>query len=124
MQKYQYIFQTKYTEAILSNSTRKLLWFEITKMLIAVIMKNLLCHLNIIIFGTLSFPVVINSEFVCSYCSDADVSNVSTECWEHGGGMGRIVQHKETGQQASDNRYVGSPGSRSNVTTRYLCINV
>jgi len=31
-------FQKKYTEAILSNSTRKLLWFEIrpTKMLIAV----------------------------------------------------------------------------------------
>ena len=29
-------FSTKYTEAILSNSTRKLLWFEITKMLIAV----------------------------------------------------------------------------------------
>jgi len=29
-------FQTKYTEAILSNSTRKLLWFEITKMPIAV----------------------------------------------------------------------------------------
>jgi len=26
----------KYTEAILSNSTRKLLWFEISKMLIAV----------------------------------------------------------------------------------------
>jgi len=26
----------KYTEAILSNSTQKLLWFEITKMLIAV----------------------------------------------------------------------------------------
>ena len=26
----------KYTEAILSNSTRNLLWFEITKMLIAV----------------------------------------------------------------------------------------
>jgi len=35
-QKYEYIFQIKYTEAILSNSTRKLLWFEITKMLIAV----------------------------------------------------------------------------------------
>ena len=34
--KYYYIFQIKYTEAILSNSTRKLLWFEITKMLIAV----------------------------------------------------------------------------------------
>jgi len=28
-------FQIKYTEAILSNSTRKLLWFEISKMLIA-----------------------------------------------------------------------------------------
>jgi len=27
-------FQIKYTEAVLSNSTRKLLWFEITKMLI------------------------------------------------------------------------------------------
>jgi len=31
-----YIFQIKYTKAISSNSTRKLLWFEITKMLIAV----------------------------------------------------------------------------------------
>ena len=29
-------FQIKYTKAILSNSTRKLLWFEITRMLIAV----------------------------------------------------------------------------------------
>jgi len=34
--KYKYIF-FKYTEAILSNSTRKLLLFEITKMLIAVL---------------------------------------------------------------------------------------
>ena len=33
-----------YTEAVLSNSTRKLLWFEITEMLIAVD-KKLLCHL-------------------------------------------------------------------------------
>jgi len=39
-----YIFQIKYTEAILSNSTRKLLWFEITKMLIAALKINLLCH--------------------------------------------------------------------------------
>jgi len=31
-----------YTEAISSNSTRKLLWFEITKMLIAVLKKNYL----------------------------------------------------------------------------------
>ena len=31
-----YIFQIKYTEAILSNSTQKLLWFEIIIMLIVV----------------------------------------------------------------------------------------
>jgi len=31
-----YFFQIKYTEAILSNSTQKLLWFELTKMLTAV----------------------------------------------------------------------------------------
>ena len=37
MLKYKHIFQIKYTEAILSNSTGKLLWFEITKMLIAVL---------------------------------------------------------------------------------------
>jgi len=36
MVKYKYIFQIKYTERILANSTQKLLWFEITKMLIAV----------------------------------------------------------------------------------------
>ena len=35
----------KYTEAILSNSTRKLLSFEITKMLIAVKKINSLCYL-------------------------------------------------------------------------------
>ena len=37
MLKYKYILQIKYTEAILSNSTQKLLWFEIIKMLIAVL---------------------------------------------------------------------------------------
>jgi len=36
MLKYLYIFQIKYTEAILSNSTRKLLWFEVSKMPTAV----------------------------------------------------------------------------------------
>ena len=36
MLKCNYILKIKYTEAILSNSTRKLLWFEITNMLIAV----------------------------------------------------------------------------------------
>jgi len=35
MIKYKHIFQKKYTEAILSNSTRKLLRCDITKMLIA-----------------------------------------------------------------------------------------
>jgi len=34
--KYKKKIQIKYTEAILSNNTRKLLWFEIAKMLIAV----------------------------------------------------------------------------------------
>ena len=45
----------KYTEAIVSNSTRKLLWFEMTKVLIAVL-ENKLIVLFVIIFGTLSFP--------------------------------------------------------------------
>jgi len=36
MLQHKYIFQMKYMEAILSNSTRKLLRFEITKKLIAV----------------------------------------------------------------------------------------
>ena len=40
MPKYKYIFQIKYTEAILSNCTRKLLWVEISKMLVAVF-KNI-----------------------------------------------------------------------------------
>ena len=41
-------------EAILSNSTRKLSWFEIAKMLIAVL-KNKFFELFNIIFGTFSF---------------------------------------------------------------------
>jgi len=41
--KCEYIFQINYTEAILPDSTRKLLSFEITKMLIAVEEINLLC---------------------------------------------------------------------------------
>jgi len=55
MIKYKYIFQTKYTEAILSNCSRKLLWLEITKMLIAVFFKFVLF---IIISGTVSFPII------------------------------------------------------------------
>jgi len=54
--KYKYVFQIKYTETILSNSTRKFLRFEITKMLIAVL-RNKLIVLFIINFGTLSFQI-------------------------------------------------------------------
>ena len=57
MLKYKYIYQIKYTEAVLSNSNRKLLWFEINKMLIAVL-QNKFIVLFIIIFGTLSFPIL------------------------------------------------------------------
>jgi len=57
MLKYKYIFQKKYTEAILSNRIRKLLWFEITKVLIAV--KNKYIVSFTIIFGTLSFRMAI-----------------------------------------------------------------
>jgi len=43
MLKYEYIFQIKHTDAILSNSTRKLLCFEICKMLITVLKKYISC---------------------------------------------------------------------------------
>jgi len=46
-------------EATLSNSTRKLLWFEITKMLIAALKNKCIVLFNII-FGTLSFPMAID----------------------------------------------------------------
>jgi len=49
-------------EAILSNSARKLLRFEIAKMLIAV-EKNKFIMLFSIIFGTLSFPSYYLSSF-------------------------------------------------------------
>ena len=54
--KYQYIFRIKYTEAILSNSTRKLLRFEISNMLTAVL-KDKFIVLLVLMFGTLSFPM-------------------------------------------------------------------
>jgi len=55
--KYKCVFQMNYTEAISSNSTRKLLWFETTKMLIAVL-KSQFILLFVIIFGTFSFPTM------------------------------------------------------------------
>jgi len=55
MLNYRYIFEIKYTETILLNSTWKLLWFEITKMLNAVLEKMLSFTT---IFGTLSFLII------------------------------------------------------------------
>jgi len=46
---------------MLSNSTRKLLWFEISKPVIAVLKKNKFIVLFIIIFGTLSFSIAYSS---------------------------------------------------------------
>jgi len=56
MIKYKYIFEIQYTEAIFSDSTKKLLWFEISKMLIAV-KKNKFIVLFVIIFRTLLSPI-------------------------------------------------------------------
>jgi len=50
MLKYKHFSGRIYTEAILSHSTQKLLWFEISNMLIAVL-KNKFIELFIIIFG-------------------------------------------------------------------------
>jgi len=56
MLEYKYIFQIKYTETILFSSTRKRLWFEITKIPMAVL-RNKFTVLLIIIVGTLSSTV-------------------------------------------------------------------
>ena len=53
-------FQIKYTEAALSNNTRKLLWFEITRMRIAVQKINLLS-----LFGTLNCGPDVHYPAVC-----------------------------------------------------------
>ena len=52
-------FQIKYTEEILSNSTRKLLWLKVTKCWLQFKKKNYVSF--IIILGTLSFPVADTS---------------------------------------------------------------
>ena len=64
-------------EAILSNSTRKLLWFEITKMLIVVLKINLL-WLFIILSGTLSFLIVRLASEISS--SDVAVLQAEDKC--------------------------------------------
>ena len=58
---------------LLIDSTRKPLWFEITKMLIAVL-KNKRIVSFIIIFGTLSFPVAWSS------CSGVTICSVLPVC--------------------------------------------
>jgi len=72
----------KLTEAILSNGTRELLWFEITKMLIAQFKKKIIAPF-IIIFGTLSCVSVAEisprrstgcRKVVCPAISDAPLS--------------------------------------------------
>ena len=57
MLKYNYIIRIQYTEAMLSNSTRKLLRFEITKMLMAVLTNKFILSF-VIVLGTLSFPML------------------------------------------------------------------
>ena len=49
---------------ILSNSTRKLLWFEITKMLIAVLKIYCVRLFIMIIIGNLSFPVHLAASII------------------------------------------------------------
>jgi len=49
-------------------------------------------------------------------CSNTDVSNVPAKWWPHGRGVGGILQHKEGGKEESDDRYIGSPGARSNIS--------
>ena len=68
--KYKYIFQIKYTKTILSNRTRKLLRFEITKMLVAISGKNIIVSF-IIIFGTLLSPIVGLSLYIA--CDDQPI---------------------------------------------------
>jgi len=53
MVKYKHIFQIKHTETIFIKQHPKTVWFEISKMLIAVL-SNKFTVLFIIIFGTLA----------------------------------------------------------------------
>jgi len=80
MLKYEYIFRIKYTEAILSNSARKLSLFElITEMLIAVKKINLLCYF-IIVFGTLSFPICATVRIVNKHRDTGQKFSSRPEC--------------------------------------------
>ena len=71
--KIEYIFQIKYTAATISNSTRKLLWFEITKMVI-VVLKNKCILSFVVIFGTLAFSVALRGKSAADAGDDAMTS--------------------------------------------------
>jgi len=69
---------------MLATSTWKLLWFEISKMLIAVL-KNKFIVLFIIIFGTLLFPIMtmlllsmVNARVAVSDSSQSGVLSVAS----------------------------------------------
>ena len=79
MLKSKYIFQIKYTKAILSISTQKLLslWFESTKMLITV--KKFIV-LFIIIFGTLSCRTGLNDVRQCDVMCEVHIGLRDCSC--------------------------------------------
>jgi len=79
---YEYLSQINYTEAILSNSTRKLLWFKITKLLKFTVSF-------IIIFDTLSFPITGGDLSIGGDHGPINRTRRDTSfCWE---GMGNII---------------------------------
>ena len=57
------IFKEKLSAAILSNSTRKLLWFDVAYISSAAFWNNFIV-LFTVIFGTLSFPVSKIADFL------------------------------------------------------------
>ena len=78
--------QIKYTEAILSDSTAKLLWFEITKNAHCSSRRKFVVSF-IIIFGTLSFPI-----------GRARASRVTTSYWLAAVNLGRLALRKFSAQ--------------------------
>ena len=65
-------------EAILSNSTRKRLWFEIRKLVIALYGSKFIASF-IIVFGTLSFPID-KSKYLTSFtCQSNSSQGVATD---------------------------------------------
>ena len=58
------------------------------------------------------------------YCSYADVPYVPPNGQQNGRGAGCILQYQEAGQEQSNNRYVGSFGSRSNYSSLHTVSNI